>query len=87
LSVCISVLDPIVYFILREQGGPDRKLFTKDRLIQDENGFTPLYQAAMCLMEEVSTSTTLSYMSDTSVLMYGIVGKFCIFLLWFPREV
>ena len=36
------------------QGGPDRLLNARHKLVADVEGCTPLYQAAMCLMEEVS---------------------------------
>ncbi len=35
------------------QGGPERGPGATQSLGHDADGFTPLYQAAMCLMEEV----------------------------------
>lgn len=37
------------------QGGPDHQWsYTGQTLTQDEDGLTPLYQSAMCLMQEVN---------------------------------
>ena len=54
------------------QGGPERALSCKQKLVKDEAGFTPLYQAAMCLMEEVRIHTlSMQYFKDLFLVLYG----------------
>lgn len=50
LSVTKVASDECVFL----QGGPDRECsYTGRTLTQNDDGLTPLYQSAMCLMQEV----------------------------------
>ena len=54
------------------QGGPNRTMAysTRRMLGRDEYGFTPMYQAAMSLMEEVGITCFFSYLIFQKIILY-----------------